>query len=195
MSPHLSEEQKYVDVHFIEVTITEMEAGQVMWPHPTVTINIPYYLGKNQKPLAISSWGKFISSVTNAGSSDVMELINKRLSMAAVFEKYTDRSGNERRNQIWEIQALAGEQADGQAVTAGAGVTDGALSAEARDNQLLEMISGATHADFAQKVLNSTLRSDQALVTGIMDQTIVARLITEGKVVEENERYRVVPQE
>ena len=191
--PHLSEEQKYVDVHFIDVTIIEMESGQVMWPHPTLTINIPYYLGRNQKPLAVSSWGKFISSVTNAGTSDVMSLIGSRVEMAAVFEKYTDRSGNERKNQIWEIQALAGAVSTDQMVLEGDIVED--LDTEAQDRQLLEMIDGATHADFAQKVLNSGLRADQKLVNELMDQTLVARLIAQGKVVEENERYRLVTQE
>lgn len=195
--PHLSEEQKYVDVHFAEVGILEMEDGQVMWPHTTVTINFPYYLGRNQKPLAVSSWGKFISSVVNAGSSDVMALIGKKLSLASVFEKYTDRSGNERRNQIWEIQSLAEAQTEGGPV-AGDGVQAAGgliVDAMAQDNMLLEMIDGATHADFAQKVLNSTLRSNQELVTGVVDQTLVARLINEGKVVEENERFKVVTQE
>ena len=194
--PHLGEEQKYVDVHFVEITILEMEDGQVMWPHPTVTVNFPYYLGRNQKPLAISSWGKFISSVVNAGSSDVMELVGKRLSVASSFEKYTDRSGNERRNQIWEIQSLAEAQAEGRPV-AGVGpqVPDDNTTGQNQDAMLLNMIAGATHADFAQKVLNSNLRSDQVLVNALMDQTLVARLIAEGRVVEENERYRVVVQE
>ena len=39
--PHLGEEQKYVDVHFVEITILEMEDGQVMWPHPTRDRQLP----------------------------------------------------------------------------------------------------------------------------------------------------------
>ena len=192
--PHLGEDNKYVDVHFVEVTVIEMEPGQVAWPHPTATINFPYFLGRNQKPLDISAWGKFISSVVNAGASDVMELIGKRLSMAGVFEKYTDRSGNERKNQIWEIQALAGVQTGDPGVADNPDSQDIAETID-QDSQLLEMIGGATHADFAQKVLNSGLRTDQNLINGLMDGTLVAGLIAEGKVIEENERYKLVIQE
>ena len=76
--------------------------------------------------------------------------------MASSFEKYTDRSGNERRNQIWEIQSLAEAQAEGRPV-AGVGpqVPDDNTTGQNQDAMLLNMIAGATHADFAQKVLNS----------------------------------------
>ena len=197
--PHLSEENRYVDIHFVEVKVLEMEPGQAPWPHPTATINFPYFLGRNGKPLDISAWGKFVSSVVNAGATDLMLLIGKKLSLASVFEKYTDRSGNERRNQIWEIQSLAGTS--GQAQVGEQPAPDSPFTpqdgteAPEQDALLLEMIDGSTHADFAQKVLNSSLRSDQNLVNGLMDQTLVARLINEGKVVEEDERYRVVKAE
>ena len=205
--PKMDENQKYVavDVHFTEVRILQMNPGHPMWPHPSLTINLPYIVNQRDgKPYDFVGWGRFIANAMKAGVPDIMKAIGQNMTLDSFMEDY-ERDGQTRTNQIWVLQAPGEYQAaEQQTITAadvgqmppgliGSGPGGVGIADEDPDLELLKMIDGCTHADFAQRVLaHETFKMNQGLVNSVINQSLQARFINEGKVKEEDERYVVM---